>query len=271
VFAPAIRQIGFASPRAHQETAPNMYAVIESGGKQYRVELGTEIEVDRLDLEAGQSLDFERVLLVANADGAAIGRPTVAGARVSADVVRQARGDKIVVFKYRPKARKRTKQGHRADLTILRVSDIVLDGKSAKKIGAAEKAESDKLAAREAEEAARLAAADRALAAKLAGEAAAVGAADAAKAAKAKPAAKATAAPTAKSTAKPTAAAKPKAAAKAAAKPTAAAKPKAAAKAAAKPAAKPTVAKTTKTPAGRTQAPPPAAKTRAPRATKKDE
>ena len=91
-----------------------MYAVIESGGKQYRVELGTEFEVDRLDLEAGQSLDFERVLLVADADGASIGRPTVAGARVSADVVRQARGDKIVVFKYRPKARKRTKQA-RAD------------------------------------------------------------------------------------------------------------------------------------------------------------
>ncbi|MGH2408690.1 MAG: 50S ribosomal protein L21, partial [Candidatus Limnocylindrales bacterium] len=159
-----------------------MYAVIESGGKQFRVELGTEIEVDRLELEAGQSMDFERVLLVADDDGAAIGRPTVAGARVSADVVRQARGDKVVVFKYRPKARKRTKQGHRADLTILRVSDIVLDGKSAKKIDAAAQAESDRLAANEAEEAARRAAADQALAAKLAEEATAVAAADAAKA-----------------------------------------------------------------------------------------
>lgn len=232
-----------------------MYAVIESGGKQFRVELGTEIEVDRLDLEAGKSIDFERVLLVADEEGAAVGRPTVAGARVSADVVRQARGDKVVVFKYRPKARKRTKQGHRADLTVLRVSDIVLDGKSARKIDAAAQAERDLLAAKEAEEAARKAAADQALAAKLASETAA---AEAAEAAKAKPApAKA------KATAK-TAPAKAEGGAKAPAKATA--------KAPAKPAAaKTATAKTTKTPASRTQAPPPAAKTRAPRATKKDE
>ena len=228
-----------------------MYAVIESGGKQYRVELGTEIEVDRLEAEPGQSIDFERVLLVADDDAAAIGRPTVAGARVSADVVRQSRGDKIVVFKYRPKARKRTKQGHRADLTILRVSDIVLDGKSARKIGAAAQAESDRLAAKEAEEAARLAAADQALAAKLAGETAE---AEAAEAAKAKPATKAKVAPKTATTATTTEA-KAKTVPKAQA-----------AKAPAKAAAKPP-----KSPASRTQAPPPAARTRAPRATKKDE
>ena len=231
-----------------------MYAVIESGGKQFRVELGTEIEVDRLDLEAGQSIDFERVLLVADEDGAAVGQPTVAGARVSADVVRQARGDKVVVFKYRPKARKRTKQGHRADLTVLRVSDIELDGKSARKIDAAAQAETDRLAAKEAEEAARKAAADQALAAKLASETAA---AEAAEAAKAKPAP-----------------AKAKATTKALTKAESAAKApvKATAKAPAKPAAaKTATAKATKTPASRTQAPPPAAKTRAPRATKKDE
>ena len=82
-----------------------MYAVIETGGKQYRVELGSEIEVDRMDVEPGQTIDIDRVLLVADGEQAAIGQPVVDGARVSASVVRQTRGDKIVVFKYKPKAR----------------------------------------------------------------------------------------------------------------------------------------------------------------------
>ena len=102
-----------------------MYAVIETGGKQYRVELGTEIEVDRLDVEPGQTIELDRVLLVADGDATAIGRPLVEGARRARACVRQDRGDKIVVFKYRPKARSRVKKGHRADLTVLRVADIV--------------------------------------------------------------------------------------------------------------------------------------------------
>ena len=110
-----------------------MYAVIETGGKQYRVELGSEIEVDRMDVEPGQTIDIERVLLVADGDEAAIGQPVVDGARVSANVVRQSRGDKIVVFKYKPKARTRVKQGHRADLTVLRIADIAWAGRSAAK------------------------------------------------------------------------------------------------------------------------------------------
>ena len=71
-----------------------MYAVIETGGKQYRVELGSEIAVDRLDVEPGQTIDLERVLLVADGDEAAVGRPLVEGAKVSANVVRQDRGVK---------------------------------------------------------------------------------------------------------------------------------------------------------------------------------
>ena len=110
-----------------------MYAVIETGGKQYRVELGSEIEVDRMDVEPGQTIDLERVLLVADGDEAAIGQPVVDGARVSASVLRQSRGDKIVVFKYKPKARTRVKQGHRADLTVLRIADIAWAGRSAAK------------------------------------------------------------------------------------------------------------------------------------------
>lgn len=218
-----------------------MYAVIESGGKQYRVQLGTELAVDRLDAEAGQTIEFERVLLVADEDRAAIGQPLVKGARVSADVVRQDRGDKIVVFKYRPKARSRVKQGHRADLTILRVSDIELDGKSARKLAADAVTERQRLEAAAAEEAARQAAADKALAAKLAKEAKA---AEAAAAAEAKPA-KAATKPATRGKAEPKAGAGPKAAPKA-----------------------------PKTAASRTQAPPPTARPKAPRAskpTKKDE
>lgn len=149
-----------------------MYAVIQTGGKQYRVELGSEIEVDRLDAEPGQSIDIAHVLLVADGDTAAIGRPVVEGATVSASVVRQTRGDKVVVFKYKPKARTRVKNGHRAELTVLRISDIAWDGRSAAQRAAAERArvelEAQQAAKAAQEAAARQAAADQALAAQLA-------------------------------------------------------------------------------------------------------
>lgn len=145
-----------------------MYAVIESGGKQYRVELGSEIEVDRLDVEPGQRIDISRVLLVADGDRAAIGRPIVEGASVSASVVRQVRGDKVVVFKYKPKARTRVKNGHRAELTLLRIADIAWDGRSAASEQAKVDAEQQKSAKAAQQEAARQVAADQALAAQLA-------------------------------------------------------------------------------------------------------
>ena len=150
-----------------------MYAVIETGGKQYRVELGSEIEVDRMDVEPGQTIDIERVLLIADGEQAAIGQPVVDGAVVSASVLRQSRGDKIVVFKYKPKARTRVKQGHRADLTVLRIADIAWAGRSAAKEQA--KIDKEQRAAAEvaAKAAATQAAADAALAEKLAAAAAA--------------------------------------------------------------------------------------------------
>ncbi len=110
-----------------------MYAVIETGGKQYRVEVGTELEVELLDVEPGNTITLDRVLLVADGDDASIGQPLVANAAVSAEVLRQARGDKVIAFKYRPKARRRVKHGHRQDLTVLRISDITLGAKSAAK------------------------------------------------------------------------------------------------------------------------------------------
>jgi large subunit ribosomal protein L21 len=230
-----------------------MYAVIESGGKQYRVELGTELAVDRLDAQPGQSIEFERVLLVADGDQAAIGRPTVDGARVTADVVRQDRGDKIVVFKYRPKARSRVKQGHRADLTVLRVADIELGRKSARKLAADARTERERLEAAAAEAAAKQAEADKALAAKLAKEAAAAEASAPAKAGATKPRSSAKTEP--KPTAKATTAAKPKSSAKTEPKSSAKTEPKSTS------AAKP------KSAASRTQAPQPT--TKPPRATKK--
>jgi large subunit ribosomal protein L21 len=148
-----------------------MYAVIETGGKQYRVELGTEIEIDRLEAALGETIELGRVLLLADGDEAQIGRPIVEGATVSAAVVRQDRGEKIIVFKYKPKARRRVKHGHRQDLTIVRVSDIVFNGRSAAKEAQVEARELEAVRKAATEEAERKAAADRELAAKLEREA----------------------------------------------------------------------------------------------------
>jgi len=205
-----------------------MYAVIETGGKQYRVEVGTELEVELLDAGAGESVALDRVLLVADGDQASIGRPLVAGASVSAEVVRQDRAPKVISFKYRPKARRRVKKGHRQDFLLLRITDVVLNGKRA--AAALEKAQSDARTERQRleEGAKRQAAEDAALAAKLAARNAPkpdakseTGASSKASAAKsAKPAAKTTAKTTAKPAAKPAAKAATKTPAKPAPKPT---------------------------------------------------
>ncbi len=160
-----------------------MYAVIETGGKQYRVEVGTELAVEHLDVQPGQSITLDRVLLVADGPEASIGRPLVDGALVSAEVLGQERGAKVIAFKYQPKARRRVKKGHRQQLTVLRVTDVVYDGRSAAEV--ARKAASDARTERQRleEAAARQAAEDAELAAKLAAKAAA--AAEAAEAAKA--------------------------------------------------------------------------------------
>jgi large subunit ribosomal protein L21 len=145
-----------------------MYAVIETGGKQYRVEVGTELEVELLDAEPGQSVTLDRVLLVGDDEETAIGRPVVENAAVEAEVLRRDRGDKVIVFKYRPKARRRVKKGHRQDHTVLRITDVRLNGKSA--AAATKRAEQDAKTERQRleEAAARQAAADAELAAKLA-------------------------------------------------------------------------------------------------------
>src|SRR6266540_4369065 len=145
-----------------------MYAVIETGGKQYRVEVGTELQVELLDVEPGKTITLDRVLLVADGDTSSIGRPLVADAAVSAEVVRQIRGEKLISFKYRPKARSRVKKGHRQELTVLRISDITLDGKSAAKTAAKAQDDAKTERMRLEEAAATQAAKDAELAAKLA-------------------------------------------------------------------------------------------------------
>ena len=144
-----------------------MYAVIETGGKQYRVEVGTVLEVELLDVEPGQSITLDRVLLVADGAELAVGTPIVDGAAVEAEVVGATRGDKVIAFKYQPKARRRVKKGHRQNLTVLRISDIRLGGKSAAEdeANAAPSKVDEKKRLEEA--AARQAAEDAALAAKL--------------------------------------------------------------------------------------------------------
>jgi large subunit ribosomal protein L21 len=118
-----------------------MYAIVETGGKQYRVKPGDTLAVERLAGEPGETLDLERVLLVGgNGDTARVGSPGVAGAVVRAEVVEHIRGEKIIVFRYKSKVRYRRKTGHRQSLTRLRIMDILLDGASS--IAAVEQRES---------------------------------------------------------------------------------------------------------------------------------
>lgn len=98
-----------------------MFAVVKTGGKQYRVAAGDVIKVEKLAGEAGATVTLDQVLMV----GDQVGTPVVAGAKVTAQVVAQARGPKIIVFKKKRRQNYRRKNGHRQDLTILRVTDIV--------------------------------------------------------------------------------------------------------------------------------------------------
>ena len=101
-----------------------MYAIIRSGGKQYRAEVGATIDVDRLPQAIGDSIEISDVLLIADGEDARIGQPRVDGALVTATVVEQFRGKKIIVYKYRQRTNYRRKQGHRQYYTRLRIEDI---------------------------------------------------------------------------------------------------------------------------------------------------
>ena len=101
-----------------------MYAVIQTGGKQYRAEPGQTLWVEKLAGNAGDQVSFDQVLLVANDGKVAVGTPTVAGAKVSGSIVEQGLGEKLVVFKFRRRKNYRRKTGHRQPFTALEITGI---------------------------------------------------------------------------------------------------------------------------------------------------
>ncbi|MEP7081483.1 MAG: 50S ribosomal protein L21 [Chloroflexota bacterium] len=107
-----------------------MYAVVSSGGKQYRVEPGSTLIVERLAADAGATITFDRVLLVGDGEAITVGTPTVSGATVSGTVIGEELGPKIVIFKYKQKVKYRRRTGHRQHLTRVRIDGITANGRT---------------------------------------------------------------------------------------------------------------------------------------------
>jgi len=101
-----------------------MYAVLETGSKQYRVAKGDTLEIERLDVEAGKPITFDRILLVNNDGKLAVGSPTVASASVTADVVEHKRGEKKIAFKMKRRKGYHRTVGHRQELTVVKITEI---------------------------------------------------------------------------------------------------------------------------------------------------
>ncbi len=99
-------------------------AVIETGGKQYLVAVNDKVVIEKLDQESGSTVNFDKVLLVADGSQVKVGKPYVAGAKVSGKVLAQQRGEKLTVFKYRAKSRYRRKTGHRQSETVVQIESI---------------------------------------------------------------------------------------------------------------------------------------------------
>lgn len=101
-----------------------MYAVIKSGGKQYRVEEGQTLKLEKLELPTGESVAFDEVLLVADGDDIKVGAPLVDGAKVSAEIVSHGRGEKIRIIKFRRRKHSMKRQGHRQWFTEVKITGI---------------------------------------------------------------------------------------------------------------------------------------------------
>ncbi len=102
-----------------------MFAVIKTGGKQYRVAKDQVVRVEKLPAEAGETVTFDQVLMVGEGEGVKVGTPTVDGAKVTAEVLEQMKDKKVIIFKKRRRHNSRRKNGHRQQLTVLRIKDIV--------------------------------------------------------------------------------------------------------------------------------------------------
>ena len=106
------------------DSDPVMFAIVKTGGKQYRVALGDQIVVERLEGDVGAEISLDQVLAIGDGDSGAIGRPTLADASVRARIIQQPRGTKVIVFKKKKRKNYRRKHGHRQELTVLRIEEI---------------------------------------------------------------------------------------------------------------------------------------------------
>lgn len=107
-----------------------LYAIVEDGGKQYRAVPGDTIDVDHFEAALGEKIDLERVLLVKDGESIMVGTPLIEGAKVEATVVSHLKGDKLTIFKYKPKIRYRVKKGHRQQYTQVRIDSILPGGQN---------------------------------------------------------------------------------------------------------------------------------------------
>ena len=107
-----------------KERSADMHAIIETGGKQYKVAEGDTLYIEKLNAEAGESVTFDKVLAVLDGDSAKFGAPAVAGASVTANVVKNGKGKKVLVFKYKPKKNYRRRQGHRQPYTKVEITKV---------------------------------------------------------------------------------------------------------------------------------------------------
>ena len=107
-----------------------MFAVIKTGGKQFRVAAGDTITIPKLADDAGATVTFDEVLMLTRDSGIDVGAPSVAGATVTGEVVEQTRGPKVIAFKKRRRKNSRRKRGHRQDLTVVRIGAIALNGET---------------------------------------------------------------------------------------------------------------------------------------------
>jgi len=120
-----------------------MFAVVKTGGKQYRVAVGDVVKVEKLDGEVGKNITLDEVLMVGDDKGVKVGEPLIKGAAVTAEVLEQKKDKKIIVFKKKRRHNYRRKKGHRQEITVLRVKDIA---KTAAKKAPAKKAEASETA-----------------------------------------------------------------------------------------------------------------------------
>ena len=127
-----------------------MYAVVTTGGKQYRVEAGSELIIERLAEKPGAQITFDRVLLIGDGEAVTIGSPTVDGASVSGTVLAEELGPKLIIFKFKQKVKYRRARGHRQHLTRVRIDEISTGTKKSRKADASTDADADASAKAEA-------------------------------------------------------------------------------------------------------------------------